>query len=153
MIKKPKGEKMANLKEKTNFLKNVPLLDGLNDGQYERLAKRVVERNFKAGDIIVKQGTGGEGFFIIGKGKAEAIHERNDGEKTVVNVFGPTDFFGELALLSEGMRTATVVAIEDTECLVLTRWEFRSVLVEDSEMGIIILEEMANRFRKLLSTL
>lgn len=144
---------MINLKEKTNFLKNVPLLKGLTDGQYERLAKRVVDRSFKAGEVIVKQGTGGEGFFIICSGKAEAIHERIDGEKTVVNVFNSTDFFGELALLSEGMRTATVVAVEDTECLALTRWEFRSVLVEDSEMGIVILEEMANRFRKLLSTL
>jgi len=144
---------MPTIPNIVKFLRYVPLLQGLTDKQYELLANRVVERKYKAGDVIVKQGTGGEGFFIISDGKAEAIHERSDGEKTVVNVFKVTDFFGELALLSEGMRTATVVALEDTECLVLTRWDFRAVLEEDASMGIIVLEEMANRFRKLLSSL
>ena len=144
---------MTLLTEKVKFLKNIPLFKDLSESQIERLAKRVVERDFKAGQVIVQQGTGGEGFFIISNGKAEAVHERNDGEKNVVNVFKTTDFFGELALLSEGMRTATVIAIEDTKCLVLTRWEFRACLKEDSEIAVVILDEMANRFRKLLSTL
>ena len=144
---------MTLLTEKVNFLKNVPLFNGLTSSQIERLARRVVERDFKNGEVIVQQGTGGEGFFIISDGKAEAIHERNDGEKNVVNVFKTTDFFGELALLSEGMRTATVVAVDDTQCLVLTRWEFRACLKEDTEIAIVILDEMATRFRKLLSTL
>jgi CRP-like cAMP-binding protein len=134
-------------------LKTVPLLKGLTDKQLERLAQRVAGRQFKAGEVIVEQGTGGEGFFIVAEGKAEAIHERSDGEKTVVNVFKPTDYFGELALLSEGMRTATVIAVEDCECLVLTRWDFRGVLMSEPEMSVSILEEMADRFRKLLSTL
>lgn len=144
---------MTSLTEKVKFLKHVALFNELTDPQLERLARRVVERDFKAGEVIVKQGTGGEGFFIISDGKAEAIHERNDGEKSVVNVFKTTDFFGELALLSEGMRTASVVASDNTQCLVLTRWEFRACLKEDSEIAVVILEEMANRFRKLLSTL
>ena len=144
---------MALLTEKVKFMKNVPLFNGLTDSQIERLTRRVVERDYKAGEVIVQQGTGGEGFFIIVDGKAEAIHERNDGEKNVVNIFKTTDFFGELALLSEGMRTATVVAVDDSRCLVLTRWEFRACLKEDSEIAVVILEEMANRFRKLLSTL
>ncbi|NSW51036.1 MAG: cyclic nucleotide-binding domain-containing protein [Anaerolineae bacterium] len=144
---------MPTISSIAKSLKIVPLLKGLTDKQLERLAHRVVERSYKAGEVIVKQGTGGEGFFIVTTGKAEAIHERSDGEKTVVNVFKPTDFFGELALLSEGMRTATVVAVEDCECLVLTRWEFRAVLEEEPEIAIVVLEEMADRFRKVLSTL
>ena len=144
---------MALLTEKVKFMKNVPLFNGLTDSQIERLTRRVVERDYKAGEVIVQQGTGGEGFFIIVDGKAEAIHERNDGEKNVVSIFKTTDFFGEFALLSEGMRTATVVAVDDNRCLVLNRWEFRACLKEDSEIAVVILEEMANRFRKLLSTL
>jgi len=72
----------------------------------------------------------------------------------VVNTFETGDFFGELALLDEsGLRTATVSAIEDTKCLVLTRWDFTAILKEDAEMGIDILQEMAKRFRIALDVL
>ena len=71
----------------------------------------MVERNYAAGDLIVKQGQGGEGFYVLISGKAEATRERSDGEKIVVNHFGASDFFGELALLDEeGVRTASIVA-------------------------------------------
>ena len=76
----------------------------------------------EAGQAIVTQGLGGEGFFVVVSGRAEAIRQRADGAKLVVNTFGPTDFFGELALLDDGLRTATVVTTEPTKCLVLTRW-------------------------------
>ncbi len=98
------------------------------------------------------QGHGGEGFFIVVSGKAEAIRERSDGTKAVVNTFGPTDFFGELALLDEGIRTASVVTKEDTTCLALTSWDFLGTLKEDAEMAIVILQELARRFRVALDT-
>jgi len=71
----------------------------------------------------------------------------------VVNTFGPTDFFGELALLDDGLRTASVVATEATQCLVLTRWDFLGVLKQDVDMAIVILEELAKRFRVALDVL
>ena len=71
----------------------------------------------------------------------------------MVNTFGPIDFFGELALLDDGLRTASVVATEVTQCLALTRWDFRAVLKEDVDMAITILEEMAQRFRMALDVL
>jgi CRP-like cAMP-binding protein len=71
----------------------------------------------------------------------------------VLNTFGPTDFFGELALLDEAPRTASVVCTEDTECLVLSQWEFLSELREDAEMGIVILQELVKRFRRALQAL
>jgi CRP-like cAMP-binding protein len=71
----------------------------------------------------------------------------------VVNTLKPTDFFGELALLSEGPRTASVVAEQDTECLVITRWEFRSLAKEDGEMALVVMEELAHRFRAALAVL
>jgi CRP/FNR family cyclic AMP-dependent transcriptional regulator len=78
---------------------------------------------------------------------------RADGEKVVVNTFGPTDFFGEIALLDDGPRTASVVTTEPTQCLVLTRWDFHGVLKEDVDMAITILGEMAKRFRIALDAL
>ena len=145
---------MNNLKQTVGFLQNVPLFDNLNDRQLEHLAKRMVERKYDSGQPIVTQGRGGEGFFVVVSGKAEAFRERSDGERMTVNTFGPTDFFGELALLDDGLRTASVIASEPTECLVLTRWDFLSALREtDVDMSITILQELAKRFRRALDSL
>jgi CRP/FNR family cyclic AMP-dependent transcriptional regulator len=144
---------MADVKKTVGFLVRVPLFRGLKKRQLERLARRFVPRDYGAGEAIVTQGRGGEGIFIIESGKAEAIRMRADGEKVVVNTFGPTDFFGEIALLDDGLRTASVVTTEPTQCLVLTRWDFHGVLKEDVDMAITILEEMAKRFRMALDVL
>jgi CRP-like cAMP-binding protein len=81
------------------------------------------------------------------------LRERSDGVKVTVNNFGPTDYFGELALLDDGLRTASVVTTEPTTCLVLTRWDFMGALREDVEMAILILQELARRFRRALDAL
>src|SRR5512133_1629614 len=143
---------MASADQKKSFLAKVPLFQGLKDRQLLRLADRMVERTYMAGDLIVKQGQGGEGFYVVTGGKAEATRERADGEKVLVNVFGPTDFFGELALLDEdGVRTASIRAVEQTTCLILTRWDFLATLRQDADMAVEILQEMARRFRIALN--
>ena len=144
---------MASVKKTVGFLNRVPLFRGLKQRQLERLAEKLVPREYTAGQAIVTQGKGGEGFFIIASGGAEAVRERADGTKVVVNTLGATDFFGELALLDDGLRTASVVATEATQCLALTRWDFRAVLKEDVDMAIVILEELAKRFRLALDVL
>lgn len=141
---------MSDPKQTTQFLSCVPLFSGLNNRQLEHIARRLVEREYPAGQAIVTQGAGGEGFFIIVSGRAEAIRERSDGSKTIVNTFGPADFFGELALLDDGLRTASVVTTEPTRCLALTRWDFLAALREDPEMAITVLQELARRFRRAL---
>jgi len=144
---------MADVKKIVGFLNRVPLFQGLKRRQLEQLAEKFVPREYAAGQAIVTQDKGGEGFFIIASGKAEVIRERADGAKVVVNTFGPTDFFGEIALLDDGLRTASVVTTAATRCLVLTRWDFRAVMKEDVDMAITILEELAKRFRMVLDVL
>lgn len=144
---------MSDPIDRVEFLNKVPLLDGLSKRQLRKLASRFVTRQYEAGEAIVTQGRGGEGLFIIVSGLAEAIRERADGSRVVVNSFGPTAFFGELTLLDDGTRTATVITREPTECLVLARWDFLSVMKEDAEMGVVVSQELARRFRRALSVL
>ena len=142
-----------DVKEVAAFLAKVPLFKELRGRQLERLAQTMVSHDYQAGQDIVTQGQSGVGLFVIASGEAEVIHVRTDGTKAVVNVLGETDYFGELALLTEGPRTASVVAIQPTQCLVLTRWNFLAVLKRDADMAISILEEMAWRFRTALEVL
>jgi len=136
-----------------NFLYKVPMFQALKKNQLERIAGRLTEREFPAGAQIVTQGQGGEGFFILYSGKADVVRERSDGTRAVVNQIGKGDFLGELALLDNGLRTATAVTTEATRCLVLTRWDFLSLLREDADMAVTILEELAKRFRLALDSL
>jgi CRP/FNR family cyclic AMP-dependent transcriptional regulator len=144
---------MYDQKQTVEFLARVPLFHGLKKRQLENLAKRFVERKYDADKAIVTQGKGGEGFFIIVAGNTVVIRERSDGEKVQVNAFGASDFFGELALLDDGPRTASVITTEPTECLALTRWDFFGALREDVDMSITILQELAKRFRMALDAL
>lgn len=135
------------------FLAKVPLFAGLSDRQMKKLANRFIIRQFQAGDYVVTQGKGGAGMFTIMSGAAEAIVESVDGEKIAVNTFGPTDFFGEIALLDDGPRTASVVATEYIECMILSREDFISVLKNDADMGVVIAEELAKRLRRVVGAM
>lgn len=136
--------------DRMDFLVKVPLFAGLTNRQQKKLANRFITRSYKAGDAIVTQGKGGAGLFTIVSGKAEAVVESAEGEKTVVNTFGPTDFFGEIALLDDGPRTASVIATQDTECMILSRSDFIAILKNDADMGVVIAEELARRFRRYI---
>ena len=140
-------------KETTQILAKVPLFRGLSKRQIQGLAQTATQRKYAAGEQIITQGESGIGLYVILSGEADAIHTRADGEEVVVNTFGLTDFFGELAMLSDEPRTASVVATEDTECLVLTRWEFLGKLKADAEMSVLILQELAKRFQRALGVL
>jgi CRP-like cAMP-binding protein len=144
---------MPDVRETADFLTKVPLFRSLKRRQLETLARQIAVQDFEAGQNIVTQGQGGVGLFIIVSGQADAVRVRIDGTKAVVNTLGPTDFFGEMALLTEGTRSASVVATEATQCMVLTRWNFLAVLKEDAEMAISILEELAWRFRMALEVM
>jgi CRP/FNR family cyclic AMP-dependent transcriptional regulator len=144
---------MPKISNTAEFLARVPLFQNLKKRQRESLAKRFVERRYPADTAIVTQGKGGEGFFIIVSGNTKVLRERADSAQIQVNEFGEMEFFGELALLDDGPRTASVVTTEPTECLVLTRWDFYGALKDDVDMSIVILQELARRFRIALDAL
>ena len=133
-------------------LVKIPILRNLSPQQLENLAKVVVEREFPAGAKIVEQGANGIGLFILVDGRAQAVFQHPDGRQTILNTFGPADFFGEMALLDEGPRTASVIAVEPTCCLVIASWDFFRLLKTDCEMAVTILTEVSHRMRMALET-
>ena len=134
-----------------NSLAAVPLFSGLNRKQLEQLASRFVPRTYEAGEAIVTQGKTGFGMFTLLSGKAEAVVALADGGESVLNSFGPNDFFGEVAMLDGGVRTASVIAREKTECLVLGRPEFIGLMYDDAEMATEIAIALAKRLRRAVS--
>ncbi len=144
---------MVKTDNMVNFLAQVPLFQRLNKRQLKQLANRFVPRTYQAEQAIVVQGKGGAGMFTIVSGHAEVVLEMADGSKTLVNEFGPTEFFGEVTMLDDGPRTASVITTVETECLVLSRPDFISLMENDAEMATAIAVALAQRLRKAVGTM
>jgi CRP/FNR family cyclic AMP-dependent transcriptional regulator len=126
----------------TDLLRRVPLFEDLEDRELKRLARSFKERTFDAGDTVATEGTGGVGFFVIDDGQAKvSVHGEERG------TLGPGDYFGEIALIDEGARSATVVAETELRCYGLTSWEFRPLVETDSRIAWQLLQAMAKRLR------
>ncbi|HXV33115.1 MAG TPA: cyclic nucleotide-binding domain-containing protein [Gaiellaceae bacterium] len=120
-------------------LSRVPLLSGLDRKELRRLAGVFAERAFAAGDVVVKQGDErGIGFFVIIEGTARVSANGSD-----VAVLGPGDHFGEIALLGDRIRTATVTADADLQTLVTTVWDFRAFVKNNPDTAWKLLEHLA----------
>jgi CRP-like cAMP-binding protein len=123
-------------------LKKVPLFGDLKDKDLERIADRMIERRFTAGDALTSQGSSGVGFFVIEEGTAEVTV---DGESK--GTLGPSDYFGEVALLSGGtmVRTATITATSDVLTYGMPAWDFKPIVEANSDLSKKLLAAMAAR--------
>jgi CRP/FNR family cyclic AMP-dependent transcriptional regulator len=119
-------------------LGRVPLLAGLDRKELERLADSFTDRAFPAGAVVVKQGDDrGIGFFVITEGTARVSADGRN-----LAVLGPGDHFGEIALIGDRVRTATVTAETDLQTLVTTVWEFRGFVKTNPDAAWKLLEHV-----------
>lgn len=124
------------------LLRRVPLFNGLDDKHLKRLGESFTDRPFTAGQELVTEGSGGVGFFVIESGQARVSVE---GEHRAE--LGPGDYFGEIALIDGGPRTATVIAASDLVCYGLTFWEFRPLVEGNGAIGWKLVQALAKRLR------
>jgi CRP/FNR family transcriptional regulator len=118
----------------------VDLFQGLSDPEIERLAEAMKERSFPEGDVILVEAEGGVGFFVISEGTVRySVNGRDVGSG------GAGDYFGEVALLNEGPRAATVTAATDVTVYGLMRWEFRALVEENADIASRLRQVMAKR--------
>jgi CRP/FNR family transcriptional regulator len=126
----------------TELLRRVPLFGDLSDRELKSIAQSFKESTFEAGDVIAAEGKGGVGFFVIGAGEVTyTMH----GEK--LGSGGPGDYFGEIALIDDGPRSASVTAASDVTAYGLTSWEFRPFVEENASIAWRLLLVMARRLR------
>jgi CRP-like cAMP-binding protein len=143
----------ATVKDIAEFIAMVPLFRDLKPRHIERIAKRLRERDYEQGAVIVEQGTMGIGLFIMVRGKARVIRSHGDGSTREIDMLERFNFFGELSLLDDHTRTASVVADEPVKCLVLAKLDFLDELDDEPEMAIPMLKELAHRFRRIITNL
>lgn len=123
-------------------LQRVPLFADLTKHEIQQIARLFKERRFSQGETIVKEGSGGAAFFVIESGEATVFIGGK--QRTTLK---PGDFFGEIALIDEGTRMATITATSDLLCYGITYWDFRPLVEANGVIGWKLLQRMAQMLR------
>ncbi len=123
-------------------LQRVPLFADLSLRELRQIARLFKERSFSAGEAAIQEGSGGAAFFVIQSGEAEVIIR---GKKKAT--LGAGEFFGEIALIDDGPRMASIMAATDMVCYGLTYWDFRPVVKANGVLGWKLLQQMAKMLR------
>jgi CRP-like cAMP-binding protein len=124
------------------MLQKAPLWSGLTEKELKVIARSFKELKYESGDIIVRKGEAGVGFYLMAEGTVEV---RSDGK--VLSKLGPGQFFGEMSVLDGQPRSADVVALEPSRCLAMSSWSFKSIVSEHPKMALKMLQEFVRRLR------
>ena len=125
-----------------DLLKRVPIFSDLDRKERDRIGASMKQRTFNAGDTVTSEGKGGVGFFVIEEGQATVTVGGDERRK-----LGPGDYFGEVALLNESARTATIIADTDLRCYGLTSWEFRPLVETHGSIAWKLLQAMSKTYQ------
>ena len=120
----------------------MPIFEGLDRRELERIAGSMKQRTFRAGDRVTSEGQGGVGFFVIEDGEAVVTVGGDERRR-----LGPGDYFGEVALLNQSVRTATIRAETELRCYGLTSWEFRPLVETHGSIAWKLLQAMAKNYQ------
>ena len=128
-------------------LRRVWLFEGLTEDQLDSLSPFTYRKKFGPGELIVEEGHTGNGLYLIVSGNVEAVKGLGTERQQTVNKLGAGEVFGEMALLGEWPRTASVRAVDNVECLGIDRWVFLAQLERQPQVGIRMLHILAQKLR------
>jgi CRP/FNR family cyclic AMP-dependent transcriptional regulator len=126
-----------------DLVSRVPLFAGVDRKQLSKLVDRMSKRTFSEGDVVIEEGRGGAGFWLIENGSANVTVRGNE-----VRTLAPGDYFGEIALIDDGLRSASVTAASDLSCLGIAAWEFKAFIAEYPDAAWAVMGTLARRLRE-----
>ncbi|GAC1361263.1 MAG: hypothetical protein NVS2B12_03180 [Ktedonobacteraceae bacterium] len=130
-------------------LAHVDLFSTLDKKELQALARSCQERSYRAGTTLIAQGDNGVGLYILKSGNVRiTIAKDPDRPEEDLGTFGPGSVFGEMSLLDELPRSASVIAVDDVVALLLPVWEFRAFLRNQPDVALKLLAVLSRRLRK-----
>ena len=131
----------------------VPLFSRLSDRQRRALAEKSTTRGYRAGRTVVRQGDTSMALYVVLSGAVRIEREDETGRTPIAPRVGVNGFFGEMGLIDDEPRSATVTAVEDTECALLAKWDFQSNVRLDPDIAIALMPVLNARIRDLTARL
>jgi len=126
-----------------DVLKRVPVFADLDERELQQIARLFKHREFAEGEVVIQEGSGGAAFFIIEAGEAKVSIGGQERSRLKAG-----EFLGEIALIDDGARMATITAVSDLRCHGLTYWDFRPVVEANGVIGWKLLQRMAGMLRE-----
>jgi CRP/FNR family cyclic AMP-dependent transcriptional regulator len=131
------------------MLKNVSLFACLPDHDVEEISKLATTRSYSKNTIIISEGDNTDSFYAVLSGKVKVYLSDSEGKEVIINMLQEGDYFGELALLDDEPRSASVMTTEDSKLALISKTAFQEVLTQNPAMALGIIRELTARLRNL----
>ena len=132
----------------STVLKSVPLFAGFPDEQLRALALLVTRRSVPRGSMIMAAGDPIDSLYIIIAGRLKVMMSEADGREVILSILGPGEIFGEMGLIDEGPRSASVFTIEPCELLSVSNRDFKKYILKNAEMAMTMMRGLVRRLRE-----
>lgn len=130
-------------------LRAIPLFSGVGDADLESLSSLVIERRFLKHKTIVEEGAPGDYMYIICDGRVKVTKLSGDGREKILELLDGGDFFGEMSLLDDAPRSASVAALSDVRVLALARNDFLELMNRSTQLAFAVVQELTRRLRQI----
>jgi len=130
------------------LLRNVPLFSALPEQQLALLTSVVSRKSFPRGATIIAKDDITESLYVVISGRLKVMMSDEEGREVILAILGPNEFFGEMGLLDDSPRSASVVALEACEMLSLLKRDFKKCLAENFEMTMTVMRGLVKRLRE-----
>ena len=134
--------------QNVDFLATVPLFNGLDRSELEKFAEVTREKSYPKGSVILFEDDPGDSLFVVREGRVKVVLIGEDGREVILGVLGVGEYFGELSLIDDRPRSAHVIAMEDSNLLVLRREDFRNRVESSPRVAWSLLTELSRRLRR-----
>jgi CRP/FNR family cyclic AMP-dependent transcriptional regulator len=132
----------------TAVLKAVPLFASFPEEQLRMLTTMVSRRSAARGTTIMAGGDATDSLYIVLSGRLKVMMSDSDGKEVILTILGPGEFFGEMGLIDDEPRSASVVTIEPCELLSIAKRDFKKCLVDSHEMAMHVMRGLVKRLRE-----
>ena len=130
-----------------SLLEGIPLFREVPLHHLGELARFARSESFSPGETIVRMGEPGSTLYIIRAGRVNVVREQASGKSVILAMFGPGEFFGELSIFDGERRSATVIAVEQTETVSLGRFDIMRIVTHNPQVGLSLLKSLSARLR------
>ena len=134
-------------KEALDSLRGIPLFSGVKDDDLARIADLLIERRFPKHKTIVEEGLPGDYMYVIREGRVQVSKLSDDGREKILEFFEAGAFFGEMSLLDDAPRSASVRALTDTRIFALSRADFLAMMRRSPDVAMAVVQELTRRLR------
>ena len=135
------------------MLEKILLFEGIKKESIENLEKRLKPRSYSKGETIIHQDDDGSSMFLIISGRLKVVSTIEDGKEALLDFLHDGDYFGELSLFDQESRSASVIAVEDSVLIRISRAELLGFLERHPEANLILLRSLAKRIRGITTNL